>query len=386
MNDSTVIFENIDLHLHNSVDWSRINSEMTEQERRFVHGIVRHYKPKRLLELGVSRGAGSVNLLNAISDDEQAKLVSIDVMDSFYGDGDIPVGSDVAKVFPDLKCGKWNLFTGVDVSVLIESLDEKFDFAVIDTAHTHPVESLNFLCVLPYLSDNAVVVFHDISLFYYQDCKRFALASRILISTLCGKKMFPATKETEFISSSEPVNNISAVIVTPELIRNISNLFIALSLPWEMYPAKDMFSIRSLLEKHYNEEQLSMFDEADRSNLAWFISGGTTFSSERLAESIKSIDESVVFYGAGLNMHRLLNLYRQSEIKFDYPIWDIKAETIDLLETHRIVPPDFKTRVSGTTAIITISDKLTSDYVKSQLEQIGYSCVCGLKELFYETT
>jgi cellulose biosynthesis protein BcsQ len=51
-------------------------------------------------------------------------------------------------LFPDLK-HKWELIRGKDPSEVMESIGKKFDFAVIDTAHLHPVETLNFLCVLP---------------------------------------------------------------------------------------------------------------------------------------------------------------------------------------------------------------------------------------------
>lgn len=43
-------------------------SEMDNAERKFIHGLIRYYKPKRILELGVAEGGGSIVLLNAIQD------------------------------------------------------------------------------------------------------------------------------------------------------------------------------------------------------------------------------------------------------------------------------------------------------------------------------
>ena len=375
-------YEEIDLALHNKIDRSTIHSEMTDQECRFVHGLIRHSRPKRLLELGVSRGGGSVNLLNAISDDEEATLTSIDRAETCTRYNNVKVGSDVAVGFPELAPGKWKLLTGVDSSEVLESLGGQFDFAVINTAHVHPVESLNFLCVLPYLRDGAIVAMHDISLFYHEGCGRRAIASRVLISTLVGEKIFPAYKGTHYISQDEPVHNICAVTITPELRQHIGNVFVALSLPWEMYPARDIANVRKLLEKHYSAEHIELFDEADRTNLAWHISGGATFSIHQLATELKKLGNKAIFYGAGLNMHFLLQLYHHSGLQFDYPIWDINAERINQIEGHPVSLPDFETNASGITAVITISSPPVANSVRAQLERIGYNCICGLEELF----
>ena len=41
------------------------------------------------------------------------------------------------------------------------------DFCLIDTSHLIPGEILDFLMILPYLKDNATVVFHDVKLHTY---------------------------------------------------------------------------------------------------------------------------------------------------------------------------------------------------------------------------
>ena len=377
-----MVYEEIDSYIYERVDWSNLHSEMSDQERRFIHGLIRHNKPKRLLELGVSRGGGSVNIINAILDDNNAKLMSIDRMESYYGDADIPIGFDVSKVFPEIEPEKWNLLSGVDASEILETLGELFDFAVIDTAHLHPVESLNFLCILPFLNDGAIVVFHDISLFYRENSKLKSLATRILVSALTCEKIFPSQKTIKYISDSEPVHNICAVIVTPELRLNIINLFFALSIPWEYYPVRDIPSIRDLLRVHYDCECLSLFDEAERANLAWRMSQGATFSVEYLAAGLKRLDGDVLFYGAGENMLCLLQLYRHCGREFKYPIWDINAKVIKQIAGNDVTTPDFYTDVDGVTAVITNSNVGVMNSVKVQLESIGCTCICGFKELF----
>ena len=376
-----MIYENVELENYNRIDWSKINSEMTDGERRFVHGLIRHHKPKRLLELGVSSGGGTVNMLNAISDDSKASLTSVDLAEKWYKNKELAVGADVGKIFPELCKEKWKLFTGADVSQVIHSLNEKFDFAVIDTAHVHPVESINFLCALPYLKDGAVVVFHDISLFYMRGYERTYLATRILISALMSKKIFPSNKDCHYISESEPICNICAVTITPELRKYIDNCFIALSIPWEIYPAGVISDIRSLLEMHYNDEQLALFDDADRANLAWVISNGTTYSTKKLERGLRWLPADTVFYGAGEKMSQLLQLYRQCGLTFDSPIWDKNANKINAIAGHVVRLPDFETKGSGKTVVIAIFDEIIANSVGRKLESIGYTCIC-VNELF----
>ena len=80
-------------------------------------------------------------------------------------------------------------------------------------------------------------------------------------------------------------------------------------------------------------------------------------------------------------MRYLLQLYRHSNINFDYPIWDINAEIIKQLDGNNVSLPDLKTRISGITAVITIEKIPVANSVKVQLEKLGYNCICGLREL-----
>ena len=148
------------------IDFSSLNSEMNNIERRFINGLIRYYRPKNLLEVGVSYGGGTANILNAIKDMPESRLVSIDKMKQWYKDKSVLVGDAVHAANTELPIGRWNLYAGADPSEVMDKICSPFDFAVIDTAHVHPIETMNFLCILPCLSDGAIVVMHDISLMY----------------------------------------------------------------------------------------------------------------------------------------------------------------------------------------------------------------------------
>ena len=59
-------------------------TEMSEIDQKFLNGVIRKYKPKKILEIGVSKGGSSAIILNAIQDIEGAKLYSVDVNERCY--------------------------------------------------------------------------------------------------------------------------------------------------------------------------------------------------------------------------------------------------------------------------------------------------------------
>ena len=95
-------------------------------------------------------GGSSIIILNAIKDIEDSHLFSIDINNSSS------IRKCVDKYFKHLS-NKWTLFKG---GIAAECKD--IDFAIIDKAHFEPGEILNFLLVLPFLKEEALIIFHDI--------------------------------------------------------------------------------------------------------------------------------------------------------------------------------------------------------------------------------
>nr|WP_302140693.1 hypothetical protein [uncultured Schaedlerella sp.] len=114
------------------IDWSDVDSEMSDGQRRFIHGLVQYYQPNKILELGVSAGGGTVVLLNALQENEKAELYSVDSATQFYRDPDLPVGHCALKKYSDLLNKKWHLFTGEDPACVMDKIEEKFDFEIWD--------------------------------------------------------------------------------------------------------------------------------------------------------------------------------------------------------------------------------------------------------------
>ena len=61
---------------------------------------------------------------------------------------------------------KWTLYIGRLTSQVIETIGNDIDLAFTDTVHVTPGEMLDWLMVLPFLKDEAILVFHDIFILY----------------------------------------------------------------------------------------------------------------------------------------------------------------------------------------------------------------------------
>ena len=131
-------------------------SQMWANQKEFLNGIIRKFKPKKVLELGVAGGGSSIIILNALNDFDNSKLYSIDL------NTHNSVGICVNKYFPQLT-KKWTLFKGNIATKFIETIGKNIDIAMIDTAHFEPGEIMDFLIILPFLKEEAIVIFHDIA-------------------------------------------------------------------------------------------------------------------------------------------------------------------------------------------------------------------------------
>ena len=220
-------------------------SEMTYLERKFLNGIIRQYKPNKILEVGVAAGGGSSIILNAIKDMDNTKLYSIDYSKKFYRNNNKDTGFIVNDKFPHLM-NKWKLYTGGVAAKFIEEIGNDIDLCILDAMHSNPGEFLDFLMVLPYLKKNAAVVIHDI--FTSSTCLT-------LFNTIRGKKILFDNKE-EFFNNY----GIGAVILDDNIMGHIFDIFFLLKLGWNYMPSDlDIKIIIELFKKHYSKDLVSFF-------------------------------------------------------------------------------------------------------------------------------
>ena len=135
-------------------------AEMRMPERVALYSLIFGMQPKNCLEIGTFRGGSSAIICGAMDDTGFGQLTCVDPM---------------PKIEPELwsrMCNRCRLFEGPSPDILSEvakQINVPFDFALIDANHTYDAVRRDIVGVLPYLADQAYLLFHDAN---YPDVKR----------------------------------------------------------------------------------------------------------------------------------------------------------------------------------------------------------------------
>jgi predicted O-methyltransferase YrrM len=355
-------------------------SEMHPTERQFVNGLIRKLRPKRILEIGVAEGAGSVVVLNAIADDPKSTLVSVDALKTLWNDPSRMVGFAGKEMYPDGN-SQWKLFSGVDFSEIAETLDnEKFDFCIIDTVHIHPMESLNFLTVLPFLSENATVVFHDLALFSdsvykFEKFPSIPLANKLCFDTIAGEKLKPVDEAYLKSERCNGIANIGAVQLSADTRKYIGNMFDMLYFPWGIYMgyvSNVIVPVSRLIKKCYTAKQFDTFCNAVLIGASAFLY--ETYGKPAIYTEDHNKNNPLVFYGAGKACLPLLESFKKREALLPSVIWDENADNISEIMGIPVVKPEFEKlsdTYKDTKFVITIGKKDIADEVRNKFLKVN---------------
>ena len=246
-----ISFDKYDVKKYNEIKEKLKISEcslMWANQKEFLNGIIRKFKPRKFLEIGVFRGGSSIIILNAINDIPNSKFYSIDL------DSEKFVGDCVKKYFPNyLK--NWGLFKGNIATEFIEKIGNNIDFVLFDTAHFEPGEILDFLIVLPFLKNEAIVIFHDIAIQIFSK-SREEWAPYIIFNGIRGKKFFPS-------GNYNLKHNIGAIKLGKNQNQYYKDYFRLLGGEWQYFPKETHINlIRKYFKKYYDKECLMIFEEA----------------------------------------------------------------------------------------------------------------------------
>lgn len=191
-------------------------------------------------------------MLNAIKDLPDSKLYSVDYSKAYYLSPEKNTGYLVDE-YEHLK-NKWELHTGGLALDFIDNIGKEIDFCLIDTMHVNPGEILDYLIILPYLSDNATIVFHDTGLHTILSCKEYqrqAHTNSLLMSSVYGKKILQEDFRPTGALGTQ-FANIGATKITKETKHHIFEIFNLLTLPWSYFPTdEDCRKLANHFEKHY---------------------------------------------------------------------------------------------------------------------------------------
>lgn len=126
-------------------------SEMSVTERIFLYGLIRGFRPERLLEIG-SRHGGSASIIAAAMEDvNKGRIVGVDPA---------PVITVPERAF----FGRFQLLRKPSPDGIAEAkamAGGPFDFALIDGLHIHDQATKDIDGLLPHMADGAYLLFHD---------------------------------------------------------------------------------------------------------------------------------------------------------------------------------------------------------------------------------
>ena len=243
--------------------------ELIPEEQKFMNGLIRKIKPRKIVEIGVSKGGSAALILNAIKDIKDSKLFSIDKSIYCYREENKKTGFVVEEKFPQL-LDKWSLYTGGLTSEFIETIGDGIDLVFIDTMHIAPGEMLDWLMVLPFLKNEAIVVFHDAFFLYYnKEVTKYKVhtSNNQLLCYIRGDLILPQYGDSIFF------RNIGALKLTPEQNKYYYQYFLALGNQWEYMPSEnDIKIMRDFFMKYYGKNYVEIYDDAVEKNKIYLSS------------------------------------------------------------------------------------------------------------------
>ena len=252
-------------------EWDEPFSMMNDFESAFLCGALKTFRPKKILEIGVAAGGSTAIILQTLEEiGEPYEMHSIDLIPHFLFEGytDKPTGFVATfakeKIFGQLH-GTHKFHLGKILPYVIDAIGGGIDFVILDTMHILPGESLDFLAVLPYLTDNAVVVLHDISLhqivgMFQNSSDPTRNATGVLLSAVTAEKFLNFQPETEENLFRYP--NIAAFRINEQTAENIENVFLALTLRWSYFPSEQLVIYRQHYRRFYSDALCEIFQDA----------------------------------------------------------------------------------------------------------------------------
>lgn len=227
--------------------------EMNAEEHGFLCGLIKEKKPNKILEVGVA-GGGTTSVIMKCLDivNPEAFMYSVDLNEECYRKKGKKSGYQLEEVKDYLSnYSNHRFYLGGVLPEFIETIGPDIDFCILDTVHSMPGEVLDFLCVLPYLANGAVIVLHDVAnnlLGRYSG----AYATKVLLD---------AVRATKYYDLNNKIYNIGAFLIDNGTRENIANVFSALSITWAYEPRiQEIMKYRDCYKKYYDEECIKIFD------------------------------------------------------------------------------------------------------------------------------
>ncbi|WP_315385740.1 class I SAM-dependent methyltransferase [Microvirgula aerodenitrificans] len=229
-------------------------ASISEYDAAFFSGLVMAVKPRKIVEVGVASGWGSVMLLKALeaAGVEDHHYIGVDIAERFFYDANYATGQAVGEVVPSL-ASRYHLLTGRSIAEVAPELGGGIDFAFIDAHHMHPWATLDLLSLLPFLVPGTWVAMHDLNL-----CRKEDQEHR----NRGPKYLFDAWDDDRAHSVQVPTM-AGAIRIGAKPEDHLPLLLDVLYTPWEL-PVEERFlaPLVAMLTKHYGDEWGAKFQHA----------------------------------------------------------------------------------------------------------------------------
>lgn len=139
--------------------------QIARSEAEFLIHRVLDRRPRLMVEIGTAGGASTAHLLMARDLlGGQGRVVAIEALDHCYFDPSKPPAFLVERTFGvvpdryDLHCGK----TCLDLAGIVGG--RRIELLFIDANHSHPWATMDTILALPFITEETLLVYHDINL------------------------------------------------------------------------------------------------------------------------------------------------------------------------------------------------------------------------------
>lgn len=243
---------------------------MSEFESAFLCGMLKACHPKKILEVGIEAGGSTAIILQALEDiGEPYEMHSTDINVDYWDYPTEKLGflatfakeNNLFTPPQSTLCGTHEVHLGKFLPQIIDSIGGDIDFVILDTVHKVPGEGLDFLAMLPYLKNDAVVVLHDVALNHFNRTIEwhYAYATGIVFSAVTAEKFLNFQPDDETFRYP----NIAAFKVNEQTREHIDNLFLSMILTWDYLPTEEELIIyRNHYRRFYPAELCEIFQEA----------------------------------------------------------------------------------------------------------------------------
>ncbi len=175
----------------NIVTWLEETRMLVKDRWGLLYMLVRKLKPQAVIETGVCEGKSTSYILQAMADNSEGHLTSIDLPNSVYIRDDlklqvdfIPFRSQSGRLIPDSLKDRWTLIIGdtrKELKPLLEKTGE-IDLFFHDSEHTYEMMIFELESAWPYIRPGGFLVADDvvINLAFSDFAKQRGLNSAII--------------------------------------------------------------------------------------------------------------------------------------------------------------------------------------------------------------